>query len=270
MTARDFHRLRVGAVEQLTEDAVAISFDVPAVLRSQFDYLPGQHVTIRAEIEGADVRRSYSICANANRGDLRIGVKRLPGGVFSTWATSDLAVGSELEVMPPVGEFTTSPEPIHYGAVAAGSGITPILSLVSTFLEAEPDCHFSVIFGNRGADSVMFLDELEGLKDRYPERLQIIHVLSREGGVADLFSGRITTERLAELFDRIIGPRLPAEWFLCGPYDMVMDAAPPARGTRTAGRKGSRRALLRRSTGSQYLAGRAGGRGGLGRPSTHA
>jgi ring-1,2-phenylacetyl-CoA epoxidase subunit PaaE len=219
-----FHRLRVTEITPLTDDAVAVTFDVPDDLTNTFSYLPGQHVTVRAEIDGVDVRRSYSICANANGGKLRIGVKQLPGGAFSSWATTKLVAGAELEVMPPVGEFTIVPEPVHYGAVAAGSGITPVLSLVSTTLEAEPGCRWTVIFGNRSADSVMFLDELEGLKDRYPDRLQLIHVLSREQAVMPLFSGRLDRQRISELLDRVVAPARPVEWFLCGPYEMVMEA----------------------------------------------
>ncbi|MGQ0849929.1 MAG: 1,2-phenylacetyl-CoA epoxidase subunit PaaE [Actinomycetota bacterium] len=216
-----FHHLRVVEVAPLTDDAVAVTFDVPAELADQFIYRAGQHVTVRAEIDGADVRRSYSICANANSGKLRVGIKRLPGGAFSTWATTGMQAGIELEVMAPVGEFTVDPRPVHYGAVAAGSGITPVLSLVSTTLETVPGCRWTVIFGNRSADHVMFLDELEGLKDRYPERLQLIHVLSREQGVTPLFSGRIDAAKLEELLDRVVAPAEPVEWFLCGPFEMV-------------------------------------------------
>ena len=197
-----FHRLRVTEVTPLTDEAVAVTFDVPPELSEDFAYRAGQHVTVRADIDGADVRRSYSICSNANDGKLRIGVKRLPGGAFSTWATSHLRAGVDLEVMPPVGEFVVDPEPRHYGAVVAGSGITPVLSVVSTTLEAEPGCHWTVIFGNRSADQVMFLDELEGLKDRYPDRLQIVHILSREQGVMPLFTGRIDEAKMTELLDR--------------------------------------------------------------------
>jgi ring-1,2-phenylacetyl-CoA epoxidase subunit PaaE len=222
--ARAFHRLRVAEIERLTDEAVAVTFEVPPTLSDTFSYLPGQHVTVKTDLEGVDVRRSYSICANANSGTLRIGIKQLPGGSFSTFATTRLQPGDELEVMPPVGEFTTTPRPIHYGAIAAGSGITPVLSLVSTFLEAEPGCRFTVIFGNREAGTVMFLDELEGLKDRYPERLQIIHVLSREQALSPLFSGRLDEARLSELLDRVVAPARPEEWFLCGPFEMVGSA----------------------------------------------
>lgn len=224
MTPPVFHRLRVTEVMPLTDDAVAVTFDVPDDLTDAFTYVAGQHVTVRADIDGADVRRSYSICANANGGKLRIGIKRLPGGAFSTWATSRLVAGAELELMSPVGEFTIAPEPVHYGAVAAGSGITPVLSLVSTTLEAEPGCRWTVIFGNRSADTVMFLDELEGLKDRYPDRLQLVHVLSREQNLMPLFSGRLDRARVSELLVRVVAPAEPVEWFLCGPFEMVRDA----------------------------------------------
>ncbi|HKY46756.1 MAG TPA: 1,2-phenylacetyl-CoA epoxidase subunit PaaE [Acidimicrobiia bacterium] len=224
MSGPSFHRLRVTEVAPLTDEAVTVTFDVPGQLADDFAYRAGQHVTVRAEIDGGDVRRSYSICSNANDGKLRIGVKRLPGGVFSTWATSHLRSGMELEVMPPVGEFVVDPQPRHYGAVTAGSGITPVLSLVSTTLESEPGCRWTVIFGNRSADQVMFLDELEGLKDRYPDRLHLIHVLSREHGVMPLFTGRLDESKLDELLDRVVSPSAPTEWFLCGPFEMVAAA----------------------------------------------
>lgn len=219
-----FHPLRVTEVAPLTDDAVAVTFDVPDELADTFRYLPGQHVTVRAIVDGEDVRRSYSICANANEGKLRIGVKRLPGGTFSTWATTALAAGTTLDVMPPIGEFTITPRPDemrHHGAVAAGSGITPVLSLVSTTLESEPRSRWTVLFGNREARTVMFLDELEGLKDRYPDRLHLVHVLSREDAGLPLFHGRLDEDRLAALFDRVVDADDVDDWFLCGPYDMV-------------------------------------------------
>jgi ring-1,2-phenylacetyl-CoA epoxidase subunit PaaE len=224
MSGPAFHSLRVTEVAPLTEDAVAVTFDVPEGLAPIFTYLPGQHVTVRAEVDGADLRRSYSICANACSGKLRIGVKRLPGGALSTWLTTRLRAGTELELMPPVGEFTVTARPVHYGAVVAGSGITPVLSLLATTLEAEPGCRWTVIYGNRSADTIMFLDELEGLKDRYPHRLHLIHVLSRERGVMPLFSGRLDADRISELLDRVVAPAEPVEWFLCGPFEVVTAA----------------------------------------------
>lgn len=219
-----FHPLRVVEVRTETDDAVSVTFDVPPALAGTFRYLPGQHVTVRALVDGEDVRRSYSICANANSGKLRIGVKRLPGGTFSTYITTRLSAGDVLDVMAPVGEFTIDPDPDRsrsYGAIAAGSGITPVLSLVSTTLEAEPGSRWTLVLGNRAARTVMFLEELEGLKDRYPDRLHLIHVLSREGSTLPLFSGRIDAERLHGLFDTLVDPGTVDEWFLCGPFDMV-------------------------------------------------
>lgn len=225
--AVEFHPLRVAAVDPLTEDAVAITFEVPGHLADEFAYLPGQHVTIRAEIGSQDVRRSYSVCANANTGQLRVGVKRLDGGAFSTWATNKLEPGAILEVAPPVGEFTITPDPsraLHYGAVVAGSGITPVLSLVSTTLESEPNSRWTVIFGNRSAGSIMFLDEVEGLKDRYPERLHLIHVLSRETPQLDLFAGRIDRPKLERILDQVVDFESIDAWYLCGPFELVMTA----------------------------------------------
>lgn len=222
-----FHPLRVTEVAPLTDDAVAITLDVPADLAATFRYLPGQHVTVRAIVDGEDVRRSYSICANANDGKLRIGVKRLPGGRFSTWATTRLAAGTVLDVMPPIGEFTIEPRPgaaRHHAAIAAGSGITPVLSLLSTTLESEPDSSWTVLFGNREARSVMFLDELEGLKDRHPDRLHLVHVLSREDTGLPLFHGRLDAERLTALLGRVVDADDVDDWFLCGPFDMVHTA----------------------------------------------
>lgn len=223
----EFHPLVVGSVEPLTDDAVAVTFHVPDDLAESFRYLPGQHVTVKAEIDGRDVRRSYSVCADATAGTLRVGIKRLPGGAFSTYATTRLQPGERLEVMPPVGEFTIIPDPgraSHYGAVAAGSGITPVLSLVTTTLEAEPGSRWTLLFGNRSASSIMFLDELEGLKDRFPERLQLIHVLSREQPDLDLFAGRIDEEKLGRMFDTVVPFSRIDEWYLCGPYEMVVSA----------------------------------------------
>ncbi len=223
----EFHPLRVVEVVSETDEAVSVTFDVPAELADTFRYLPGQHVTLRAFIDGADVRRSYSICANANSGKLRVGIKRLEGGVFSTFATTRLKAGDVLDVMPPVGEFTIVPDPARaarYGAVAAGSGITPILSLISTTLEAEPNSEWVLIFGNREARSIMFLEELEGLKDRYPDRFQLVHVLSREATTLPLFSGRLDAAKLDELFDTVVDPATVDAWYLCGPYGMVQDA----------------------------------------------
>jgi ring-1,2-phenylacetyl-CoA epoxidase subunit PaaE len=223
----EFHPLRVLEVSPLTDESVTVTFDVPEELVTTFEYLPGSHVTMRARIDGEDVRRSYSICSSANDGKLRVGVKRLPGGVFSNWAIERLKAGDVIEVMPPVGEFTIDPDPGSAGhrvAIAAGSGITPVLSLISTTLESEPESSWTLIYGNRTANSVMFLEELEGLKDRYADRFQLLHVLSREGSDLPLLSGRIDDAKIRLVHDRLLGGREVDDWYLCGPYELVSAA----------------------------------------------
>lgn len=227
MSELTFHELRVTEVSPLTDEAVTVTFDVPPELKSRFDHIPGQHVTVRKVIDGEDVRRSYSICAPAGSGKLRVGVKKLPGGVFSTYVTDQLAAGETVEVMAPVGEFTIDidPErPRRAVAIAAGSGITPVLSLLSSSLELEPESSWTLIYGNRTANSVMFLDELEGLKDRFHPRFQIFHILSREGSDVPLLSGRIDGEKIRTIHDRLLGEDEVDGWYLCGPFDMVMTA----------------------------------------------
>jgi len=235
-----FHPLRVKDVERLTEDAVAITFDVPDDLREDYAYTHGQHLTVRTEVEGVEVRRNYSICAPATSGRLRIGVKRLHGGAFSGHATGALRVGDVVEVMTPTGRFFTALDPAqakHYCAVAAGSGITPVLSIVTTVLEVEPHSSVTLIYGNRTTTSVMFLDELADLKDRYPTRFRLVNVLSREPQEVELFSGRIDAEKMRRLLATLLPPATVDEWFLCGPFAMVEAArdvlqesgVPPAR-----------------------------------------
>lgn len=227
MSELSFHRLRVTEVAPLTDDAIAVTFDVPEDLRETFRYIPGQHVTVRSIIDGEDVRRSYSICANANSGKLRVGIKRLSGGAFSTYATTALKAGDVLDVMAPVGEFTIDidpPKPRRAVAIAAGSGITPVLSLISTSLESEPKASWTLLFGNRTVNSIMFLEELEGLKDRYRDRFQLFHLLSREGSDVPILSGRIDAEKIETIHSRLLGGEPVDGWYLCGPYDMVMTA----------------------------------------------
>lgn len=222
-----FHPLRVTEVNRLTDDSVTVTFDVPEDLREHFDFLPGQHVTVRGEVGDEDIRRSYSICAPAGSGKLRVGIKRLPGGAFSGYACAELQAGDTLEVMPPVGEFTIDIDPTQPRkavAIVAGSGITPVLSLISTSLELEPEATWTLIYGNRTANSVMFLDELEGLKDRFHPRFQLFHILSREGSDVPLLSGRIDAEKIETIHDHLLGQAPVDGWYLCGPYDMVMMA----------------------------------------------
>src|SRR5690242_9531858 len=220
-----FHALKVAAIEPLTDDSVAITFAVPDELAGEYDFTAGQHLTVRRT--GEDVRRSYSICSPAGSGVLRIGVKRIPGGTFSAYAAQELKVGDELEVMTPLGRFGTTLDPAnakHYAFVAAGSGITPVLSLVATILSVEPASRVTLLYGNRTAGSVMFADELADLKDRYAERFHLVHVLSRESTEVELFSGRIDSDRLRRMFATILPLESVDEWFLCGPYAMVVGA----------------------------------------------
>ncbi len=222
-----FHSLTVTEVTPLTEEAVAVSFDTSSAPDGTFDFLPGQHMTIRAMIDGEDVRRSYSICVPAGSGKLRVGIKRLEGGAFSTFATTRLRAGDTVDVLPPTGEFTIDPDPsdtAHRVAISAGSGITPVLSLISTTLEVSPGCRWTLVFGNRDARHAMFLDEVEGLKDRYPDRFQLIHVLSREDTGLELTSGRIDSERVRRLCSTVIDRSDVAGWYLCGPFEMVEGA----------------------------------------------
>lgn len=221
---RRFHPLVVGGITPLTDDSVAVDFDASSAPPGVFDFLPGQHLTLRRVIDGEDVRRSYSICAPPGR--LRVGVKRLAGGKLSTWMTESLRVGDIIDSLPPSGEFTVEVSPSddrRRAAIVAGSGITPVLSLVSATLAASPTTRWTVMYGNRETRTVMFLDELEALKDRHPERLQIVHVLSREDTGLDLTTGRIDGDRLERLWAGVIDGDRIDDWYLCGPYRMIDD-----------------------------------------------
>jgi ring-1,2-phenylacetyl-CoA epoxidase subunit PaaE len=216
------HPLRVSAIDRLTDDAVAIAFAVPRDLVDEYAFTPGQHVTISCLAAGDDARRTYSLCSSP--GSLRIGVKRVPGGVFSKHALENLRVGDEIDVMTPMGRFTTSVSPdtaSHRVAIVAGSGITPVLSIMSATLAAEPHSRFTLIYGNRSSNSVMFLDEIADLKDRFPGRLCVFHVLSREPRDATLLSGRLDRDKLGQLLDIAVDGTPVDEWFLCGPMAMV-------------------------------------------------
>jgi ring-1,2-phenylacetyl-CoA epoxidase subunit PaaE len=216
----------VSDVETLTDDAVAITFDVPPELADDYDFIAGQHLTIRTSLAGDDIRRSYSICSPAQSGRLRIGVKVLAGGHFSGFAAGSLKVGDVLDVMTPTGRFYTPLDPDnekHYCAIAAGSGITPLFSIVATTLQQEPESRVTLIYVNRTSRSIMFLEELEDLKDRYAGRLHLIHVLSREAQDAELLSGRLDAARLTKITETLVPTETVDDWFLCGPYEMVTD-----------------------------------------------
>lgn len=219
-----FHSLTVDAVRPLTADAIEVSLTVPDDLAEQYDYAPGQHVAIRAHLDGTELRRSYSICRAPVRGSLKVAIKRERGGAFSTWALENLAAGDELEVMSPDGHFTphgTYERAAHFVGIAAGSGITPMMALIEHQLQSRPNDTFELVYSNRTARDAMFLDELADLKDRYPTRLALHHVLTREQRPAELYSGRLDDARLHTLLTRVIRPADIDEWFLCGPFELV-------------------------------------------------
>ncbi len=219
-----FHALTVKEVRRETHDAVSIAFQVPPELEKAFRFTQGQYLTLRREIAGEEVRRSYSICTGVHQGELRVAVKQVPGGAFSTYANGKLAPGDTLDVMPPQGKFFVPLDPSrkgYYLAVAAGSGITPILSIISTTLETEPGSRFTLLYGNRSTSSTLFRDKLQDLKDRYMERFNLIYIFSREEQDIDLYKGRIDAEKCHTLFDRWVDAKHLEAAFLCGPQEMT-------------------------------------------------
>ena len=224
-----FHTLRVAGIRPLTDASAEVTFAVPERLAGEFEYLAGQHVALRAEIDGRELRRSYSLCrapstGSATGGTVSVAIKRDLGGRFSTWALSELSVGDEVEVMSPQGTFTSTLADLdgaHVAGIAAGSGITPLMALAATVLARSETSRFTLVYTNRSTTDVMFLDELADLKDRYPTRLALHHVLSREQRSAPLLSGRIDEERLRRILDALVLPETVDEWFLCGPFELV-------------------------------------------------
>jgi ring-1,2-phenylacetyl-CoA epoxidase subunit PaaE len=225
MTALRFHDLTVAQVTPEAAGAVAITLAVPTDLRQAFDFAPGQFLTVRADIGGADVRRSYSISSarsQLQRGELELGIRPVEGGVFSNWAATQLKAGDTLRVMPPDGRFTVQKQrAIHRVGFAAGSGITPILSILATTLEEQPESKFTLVYGNRRMDSVMFNEALQDLKDRYPSRLTLIHVLSRQAQEVPLLEGRIDGDKVRAIIDAFLPVGSMDEVFICGPEAMI-------------------------------------------------
>lgn len=227
MSGAEFHALEVSEVARLTDDSVAIELRVPAELADHYRFVAGQHVVVRRDIDGRDVRRSYSLCVPADSGRLRIAVKEVPGGRFSTFANRELRVGETLLVTSPIGDFTAVPDASshrRYCAIAAGSGITPVISIVATLLENEPHCEVNLIYGNRSGGSIMFLDELAELKDRHMRRLTLVHVLSRESSEIPLLAGRLDAAKIGELLHALVDVASIDRWFLCGPPGVVESA----------------------------------------------
>ena len=235
-----FHTLEVSGVRRLTADAIEVTFAVPSGLEDEYDYLPGQYVALRKDLrhddgEVREVRRSYSICAEPRPGEIKVAIKRDLGGLFSTWANESLAAGDTMDVMSPSGAFISKhkmtglnkPESIDtdkdhvFVAVAAGSGITPVLAIARTVLAANDNVRFDLVYANKAAMDVMFLEELADLKDRYPSRFALHHVLSREQRISPLLSGRIDAGKLTTLLGSVIRTDQVDEWFLCGPFELV-------------------------------------------------
>lgn len=220
------HELQIADVTPLTADAVAITFDVPEELREAYRFRAGQHVVLLHEHEGAEIRRSYSICSPATTGELRVAVKRVPGGIFSDFAVSRLGAGQTLRVMTPTGRFSPVFEPAnckHYGAVAAGSGITPILSIVSTGLALEEKSSVTLFYANRTRASTMFAAELEELLARYSPRFELHHIRSREQHGNGAPAGRLDRARLCGLLAPVSGHRGVDDWFVCAPSEMTTE-----------------------------------------------
>ncbi len=219
-----FYPLRVARVDRETRDAVAVTFEIPAELTGTFRFAPGQHLTLRTRIGDEEVRRSYSLCAPAHQGRLRIAIKRNPGGVFSNWANDALRPGAMLDVLPPLGHFhlpLDAGQRRQYLAFAAGSGITPVLSIVATTLATEPESRFTLVYGNRASATVMFRDELAALKDLYLERFNLVHVLSREAQDIPLFHGRIDVDKVRALLAHWVAIDGVDAVFVCGPEGMM-------------------------------------------------
>jgi ring-1,2-phenylacetyl-CoA epoxidase subunit PaaE len=223
-----FHPLRVSAIERITDDAVAVTLAVPAELRETFRHTPGQHLNVRFTVNGEEVRRSYSICAPAAEEPadpvLRVGIRMVDGGAFSTYALKELAVGDQVEAMAPTGRFLLDPRPGRFAAIVGGSGITPVLSIAATLLAREPEARFCLIRSDRTAASTMFLDEVADLKDRYPDRFQLVTALSREEQAAGLSPGRLDRERLTGLLPALLSVPEVDGWYLCGPFGLVREA----------------------------------------------
>ena len=226
MSAPRFHPLPVKRVTPEAAGSVAITFQVPADQRDAFAFEPGQFLTLRAQVNGQDVRRNYSISSPRSRfvqtGELEVGIRPVEGGVFSNWAATAIQVGDTVHVMPPDGRFTVKKaRAIHRVGFAAGSGITPILSIAATTLEEQPESKFTLVYGNRRMGSVMFNEALQDLKDRYPDRFTMVHVLSRQAQEVDLLQGRIDQQKVRDIVAALLPAPSMDEVFICGPEAMI-------------------------------------------------
>jgi ring-1,2-phenylacetyl-CoA epoxidase subunit PaaE len=222
--ALHFHTLTVKDIRKETEDCVSVAFDIPEELQPDFRFVQGQNITIRKTLNGEELRRNYSICTSPKEQELRVAIKAMTAGRFSTWANTYLKKGDTLEVMPPTGKFHTelnANAKKNYLAYAAGSGITPIISIIKTTLQTEPQSDFTLIYGNRNRKSIIFREELENLKNKYMDRFQLIHILSREEPESQLLFGRIDSKKCADLSLSIVPVHHYDEVFICGPEEMI-------------------------------------------------
>ena len=221
------HTVVIKNIIRQTDDSISIELDIPHEAQQSFLYRQGQNITLIKNFGDEEVRRSYSICSSVREQVIRLGIKQVEGGLFSTWANRDLKEGDALKALPPTGHFYTELNPTnehHYVGIAAGSGITPILSILKTTLETEPKSSFTLLYGNKTTDSIMFLEEIENLKNRYTNRLELFHVLSRESQQTEFLNGRIGRDKVEFFLQSILSAEAISHVFLCGPYDMVTSA----------------------------------------------
>lgn len=226
MSVPHFHELTVKRVSPEAAGSVAVTFDIPGALRDTFRFEPGQYLTLRTRLDGQELRRNYSICSPRSRlerhGELEVGIRPVQGGRFSNWASTALRPGQRLDVMPPEGRFTVQrPRALHRVGFAAGSGITPILSIAASTLEEQPESKFTLVYGNRRTATIMFNEALQDLKDRYPDRFTMIHVLSRQAQEVDLLQGRLDAAKVRAIMDALLPPASMDEVFICGPEAMI-------------------------------------------------
>jgi len=220
-----FEKVRVKEVRKETAQCVSVAFDIPPSLAKGFSYRAGQYITIRTFINGEDVRRSYSLCSSPLADEWRVAVKKVEGGLFSAFANEQLKAGDTLELMPPIGNFhaeLNAANKKRYIGIAAGSGITPVISIIKTVLQTEPGSSFTLVYGNRNRHSIIFKEELEAIKNKYIHRFNIIHILSREMTDATLNHGRINGEKCAHLFEKALNINAD-EFFICGPEEMTLE-----------------------------------------------
>jgi ring-1,2-phenylacetyl-CoA epoxidase subunit PaaE len=227
---REFHALTIAEVRRETADAISVRFDIPDRLRDAFAFQAGQHLTLRLMLDGEDLRRNYSVCVAPSENEIRIAIKQMPAGKFSAWANANLRKGEKIEVLPPLGSFvlpqTDNPAPYYIG-LAGGSGITPVISILKTVLETKPKSRFTLLYGNRDSASIMFLEELAALKNRYLDRLEVYHFLEFEAEEIALFNGRLDRAKCEEVFSGLVEVTSADAVFICGPGPM-MDAAEAA------------------------------------------